>query len=94
MIYKKITNFLKKRTIELIGLALIFTALLLAVSFFSYSPNDPTFIHGAADVSINNILGIYGGLVADFLLQSFGLAAFLILIIVLTFNPSLLILFN
>jgi S-DNA-T family DNA segregation ATPase FtsK/SpoIIIE len=91
MIYKKITNFLKKRTIELIGLALIFTALLLAVSFFSYSPNDPTFIHGAADVSINNILGIYGGLVADFLLQSFGLAAFLILIIVLTWGLSLVV---
>ena len=42
MIYKNFTNFLRNRTIELMGLCLIFIALLLAASFFSYSPNDPT----------------------------------------------------
>ena len=47
MIFKNITNFLKKRTIELIGLILIFTALLLAISFFSYSPDDPTLAYGS-----------------------------------------------
>ena len=80
MIYKNIISFLKKRTIELMGLSLISSSLLLAISFFSYSPSDPTFVHGTGDNNINNLLGIYGGLVADFLLQSFGLAAFLILI--------------
>ena len=80
MIYSNFTNFLKNRAIELIGLILIFIALLLAVSFFSYSPNDATLIYGANGTKINNLLGSYGSIIADFLLQSFGLTAFLILI--------------
>ena len=91
MIYKNITDFLKKRSIELVGLTLISTALLLAISFFSYSPNDPTIIYGDINVTINNLLGVYGGLVADFLLQSFGLAAFLILITLIAWGFSLLV---
>ena len=89
MIYKNIISFLKKRTIELIGLSIISGSLLLAISFFSYSPSDPTFVHGTGDNNINNLLGIYGGLVADFLLQSFGLAAFLIIITFTTWGISL-----
>jgi len=91
MIYKNITDFLKKRTIELIGLFLIFSALLLSISFFSYSPSDPTFIHGSQNVAINNLLGIYGSLVADFLLQSFGLGSFLFLITITIWGISLII---
>ena len=89
MIYKNITDFLKKRTIELVGLILVFTALLLGVSFFSYSPNDPTLVLGAVNVTINNWLGIYGGRTADFLLQSFGLTAFLLLITLIIWGISL-----
>ena len=91
MIYKNIIDFLKNRSIELIGLFLISIALLLAISFFSYSPNDPTLIHGTELVDINNLLGIYGGLIADFLLQSFGLAAFLFLITITIWGISLII---
>ena len=58
MIYQNFTNFLKKRTIELIGLSLIFSALLLAVSFFSYSPSDPTFVYGIKPDNIKNLLGV------------------------------------
>ena len=91
MIYKNITYFLKKKTIELIGLVLIFSASLLAISFFSYSPTDPTLILGSQNVTINNLLGIYGGLTADFLLQSFGLSAFLFLITITIWGISLVI---
>jgi len=91
MIYKNITDFLKKRAIELFGLVLILSGLLLSISFFSYSPNDPTFIHGPQNVAINNLLGIYGGLIADFLLQSFGLGAFLFLITITIWGISLII---
>jgi len=91
MIYKNITNFLKKRIIELIGLVLILAALLLSISFFSYSPSDPTFIHGPQNEAINNLLGIYGGLIADFLLQSFGLGAFLFLITIIIWGISLIV---
>ena len=91
MIYKNITNFLKNRTIELIGLTLISVALLLVISFLSYSPSDPSFIYGTENVPINNLLGIYGGLVADFLLQSFGLSGFLFLITILIWGLSLVV---
>ena len=91
MIYKNFTNFLKNRTIELMGLTLVFVALLLTISFFSYSPGDPTIILGADNNKINNLLGIYGGIVADFLLQSFGLTSFLILITITSWGLNLII---
>tara|TARA_B110000971_G_scaffold110219_1_gene112898 strand:+ start:730 stop:2820 length:2091 start_codon:yes stop_codon:yes gene_type:complete len=91
MIYKNITNFLKVRTIELLGLTLLFIALLLGISFFSYSPSDPILLYGIEGKPINNLLGVYGNLVADFLLQSFGLAAFLLLITVMVWSISLIV---
>jgi len=91
MIYINIKDFLKRRTIELIGLFLVFSAFLLLISFFTYSPSDPTLVYGSQKVVINNLLGIYGGLIADFLLQSFGLAAFLLLITIMIWGVSLIV---
>ena len=68
MIYQNFTNFLKNRTIELVGLVFIFFALLLAISFFSYSPSDPTVLYEVEAENIKNLLGLYGGIIADFLL--------------------------
>ena len=91
MIFKNIRDFLKVRTIELVGLFLIFLSILLAISFFSYSPSDPSAVIGTEVVDINNWLGIYGSLVADFLLQSFGLGAFLFLFTILIWGISLIV---
>ncbi|MDC3156982.1 DNA translocase FtsK 4TM domain-containing protein [Candidatus Pelagibacter bacterium] len=74
-----LTNFLKKRTFEFIGLILISTSIGLVIAFTTYSPEDPSFIYGDRDFEIKNFFGIYGSSVADFLLQSFGLVSFLIL---------------
>ena len=74
-----VTNFIKKRTFEFIGLILISTSIALAIAFTTYSPEDPSFIYGDRDFEIKNFFGIYGSSVADFLLQSFGLVSFLIL---------------
>ena len=74
-----VTNFLKKRTFEFIGLILISTSVGLAIAFTTYSPEDPSFIYGDRDFEIKNFFGIYGSSIADFLLQSFGLVSFLIL---------------
>ncbi len=74
-----LTNFLKKRTFEFIGLILISTSIGLIIAFTTYSPEDPSFIYGDRDFEIKNFFGIYGSSVADFLLQSFGLVSFLIL---------------
>jgi len=91
MIYQNFTNFLKNRTIELMGLSLIFASLLFAASFFSYSPSDPTIIFEKESRDVNNLLGLYGGIVADFLLQSFGLTSFLILITLTSWGLNLII---
>ena len=91
MIYKNFTNFLKNRAIELMGLCLIFVALLLTASFFSYSPNDPTLIYGSEAIKINNLLGVYGGIIADFMLQSLGLSSFLVLITITSWGLNLII---
>ena len=73
-----VTNFIKKRTFEFIGLILISTGIGLAIAFTTYSPEDPSLIYGNRDFEIKNFFGIYGSSVADFLLQSFGLSSFLI----------------
>jgi len=91
MTYRNFTNFLKNRSIELIGLTLVFAALLLAVSFFSYSPNDPTFLYATKSSKIANLLGGYGSMVADFLLQSFGLVSFLALITIISWGINLIV---
>ena len=74
-----VTNFIKKRTFELLGLILIFTSVGLAIAFITYSPEDPSFIYGNTDFKVQNFFGIYGSSIADFLLQSFGLVSFLLL---------------
>jgi S-DNA-T family DNA segregation ATPase FtsK/SpoIIIE len=91
MIYRNFTIFLKNRTIELVGLSLIFFAILLGISFFSYSPNDSIFVYGDHNKNIVNLLGLYGGIVADFLLQSFGLSSFLVLITIISWGLNLII---
>ena len=86
-----VTNFLKKRTFELLGLILILTGIALAISFATYAPEDPSLIYGDSSLEIKNFFGIYGSSIADFLLQSFGLASFLLLANFLFWGISLLI---
>ncbi len=86
-----VTNFLKKRTFELLGLILILTSIALAISFATYNPDDPSFIYGDSNIEIKNFFGIYGSSSADFLFQSFGLASFLLLANFLFWGISLLI---
>jgi len=74
-----LTNFLKKRTFEFLGLILIITSIGLAIAFTTYSPEDPSFVYGDRSFEIKNFFGIYGSGAADFLLQSFGLTSFLLL---------------
>ena len=74
-----VTNFIKKRTFEFLGLILIFTSICLAIAFTTYSPEDPSLVYGDRNFEIKNFFGLYGSSIADFLLQSFGLASFLLL---------------
>ncbi len=86
-----LTNFLKKRTFELLGLILVLSSIGLAIAFTTYSPEDPSFIYGDRKFEIQNFFGIYGSSVADFLLQSFGLASFLLMLNFLFWGLNLII---
>ncbi len=84
-----VANFLKKRTFEFMGFVLIFLSILLSISFLTYSPSDPSFIYGENNVSVSNYFGIYGSMISDFLLQSFGVISFLLLITILSWGIRL-----
>ena len=86
-----VTNFLKKRTFEFIGLILISASIGLTIAFTTYSPEDPSFVYGDRDFEIKNFFGIYGSSIADFLLQSFGLLSFLLLANLLFWGINLII---
>ena len=90
-IYNTVANFVKNRTLELTGIVLIVGTVTLLISFITYSPSDPSFVYGDQKDQIKNFFGIYGSLISDFLLQSFGLLAFLILITIFSWGYDLII---
>ena len=90
-IYNNLINFIRKRAFELVGLSLIFSSIALTVSFITYSPEDPSFVYEKDSVVIQNFFGIYGSIVSDFLLQSFGLISFLLLLTFISWGLSLIV---
>ncbi len=63
---------------EPIGVLLILSAIGLALSLASYSPLDPSLSVASANPTARNLVGLPGAYVADFALQLFGLAGFLL----------------
>ena len=90
-ILAKINIFVKKRLIELLGIFLVFIGIFVLISIVSYSPSDPNFIYTPEGVEIKNLGGFYGSVLSDFLLQSFGLISFLILVSILSWGVNLII---
>jgi len=70
-------NFSINRIIEIVGVAILITGILLLASLISFSPDDPNFIFPDS-TEIKNILGFRGSFTADIFFQSFGLIALLI----------------
>ena len=69
--------FTIKRLIEIIGIAISISSILLLISLTSYSPTDPNFIFSES-TKIKNILGFHGSFISDLFIQSVGLIAYLI----------------
>ncbi len=65
---------LRRRLRELGGAALILLAILLALALATWSVQDPSLSH-ATNTPIRNVLGLPGAIVADLLMQLFGVAA-------------------
>jgi len=83
MEFKKIAknslDFVINRFIELLGFCITIIGLMLLISLFSYSPEDPNFIFSGEN-EIKNILGLRGSVVSDLFFQSIGLISILVAI--------------
>jgi DNA segregation ATPase FtsK/SpoIIIE-like protein len=75
-----VSEFLTRRAAEALGLCLLAAALVVAVALWGYDPNDPSLNHASAGPSTNP-LGHFGASIADVLLQTLGLAGWLIVLI-------------
>ncbi len=67
-------NFVRKKCFEIIGLGVLGTVLLVALSLATWSIHDPSFNH-ATDARPTNLLGHPGAAISDLLMQLFGLGA-------------------
>ena len=68
----------KQKTTELIGLACLMSGLLLILALYSYNPQDGSWNVSTSSNQYLNYIGRTGAWLADFLFQIFGLASFLI----------------
>ncbi len=74
------SRFLKRRMVELLGLALAALGVAAIVAMASYDPSDPSWNTAATAGVTANLLGTPGAIAADLLLQSVGAAAGLVAI--------------
>ncbi len=65
---------LRRRMRELTGVALIVFAMLLVAALASWSVQDPSLSH-ATNAPARNLLGVPGAIVADLMMQLFGIAS-------------------
>ncbi|MBT4721891.1 MAG: cell division protein FtsK, partial [Rhodospirillaceae bacterium] len=70
----------RNRAVEIFGIALLLGAIFLTISLASYAPSDPSF-NSAGEATVQNIMGHPGAIAADLLIQLFGLAGILAIII-------------
>ena len=70
---------LRRRVREIGGLALIGAAAIATAALASWSVKDPSLSY-ATGASVHNLLGTWGALAADLLMQLFGVAAVAILL--------------
>ena len=69
-------NFTIKRLVEIFGIILFASGLLLLSALLTYSPEDPNFIF-PEKTQIKNLLGFQGSFISDLFLQSIGLISYL-----------------
>ena len=83
-------RFLNNRIIELLGFVLVIFSICLLLAIITYSPSDPNFLYNPEETHINNLLGLKGSIISDFLLQAIGLISLLFIINLLIWGIKLL----
>jgi len=77
--------FFRQRAIEALGLLIGLCGMALIAACFTFRLSDPS-LNRATDGAVQNLLGLPGAYVADFLLQGLGLAAFLLPLALITWG--------
>jgi S-DNA-T family DNA segregation ATPase FtsK/SpoIIIE len=67
-------DMLRRRLREIVGVALIVTAILLGAALASWSVQDPSLSHATVN-PVRNLLGLPGAITADLMMQLLGLGA-------------------
>ena len=62
-------DFLRRRMMELVGIAVTALGMMLLVAIFTFSTADPSLNH-ATGMPPNNLMGLPGAYVSDLLLQT------------------------
>ncbi|HEX3209099.1 MAG TPA: DNA translocase FtsK [Geminicoccaceae bacterium] len=75
-----VSEFLARRAAEALGVLVLVAAVALAMALWSYDPNDPSINHATGGAA-SNPLGYVGASIADVLLQTLGLASWLVVLI-------------
>ncbi|MBI3698272.1 MAG: DNA translocase FtsK 4TM domain-containing protein, partial [Acidobacteria bacterium] len=75
-----------RRLNEAVGLLLMLSGIALGLSLESYSPLDPSLNTASPAAQPQNLLGYPGAYVADLVFQLFGLAAFLLPVLILALS--------
>ena len=81
----KVNEFLSKLLVRLWGSALILLFAASVAAFYSYDLNDPS-LNNAVGGDANNLLGLAGSHGADLLIQTLGLAAYVLILPLLTWG--------
>ena len=74
---QNVSSFIINRLIQLFGIILTASSILLVIALLTYTASDPNFVYSNNN-QIQNVLGFYGSVVSDFFLQSIGLISFLL----------------
>tara|TARA_R110000868_G_scaffold218576_1_gene468896 strand:+ start:40465 stop:42768 length:2304 start_codon:yes stop_codon:yes gene_type:complete len=83
-------GFIAMRLSETFGLLCVFLSAYLFLSLFSHNPNDPSFNVASPTIMVENGAGMWGAYISDYLIQSFGISAFILPIIAAFYAAQLL----
>ena len=79
----RVARFLKRRLVELFGIAVAAASVAFAGALYSYRPEDLSLTSSPADGAAHNALGLPGAWFADFFTQTVGLAAWSVPVVLL-----------